>query len=72
MSAKYCAVNTTKWKELAGQTSEDVVITRYAITGQQDLESVYAPVDTVYDSILTDGKIDVTKLNGYNKCKRRD
>lgn len=66
MSAKYCAVNTTKWKELAGQTSEDVVITRYAITGQQDLESVYAPVDTVYDSILTDGKIDVTKLNGYN------
>lgn len=66
MSAKYCAVNTNKWKELADQTSEDVVITRYAITNQQDLESVYAPVDTIYDSILTDCKIDVTKLNGYN------
>ena len=66
MSAKYCAVDTVKWKELANQTSEDVVITRYAITGQQNLESIYAPIDTIYDSILTNGKIDIKKLNGYN------
>lgn len=66
MSAKYCARNTNKWKELAGQTSEDVVIKRYAITGQQDLESIYAPIDTIYDSVLENGKIDVKKLNGYN------
>ena len=66
MSAEYCAIKPNKWKELANQTNDDVVIQRYAITGKEDLSEVYDDLETILDSVTTDGELDVVKLNGYN------
>lgn len=66
MSAEYCAIKPNKWKELANQTNDDVVIQRYAITGKEDLSEVYDDLETILDSVTTDGELDIVKLNGYN------